>query len=93
MRYDNGVYYPVQIGEVMDNMYRIEHKLGWGGYSTVWLARDIQKNLRAVALKISERQVGLAECDIQRKVANSILNPNRLVIHKSAFNLPGRDGN
>ena len=37
-RYTEGLYYPVQIGDILDRRYRIEHKLGWGGYSTVWLA-------------------------------------------------------
>lgn len=51
-RYEEGLYCPVQIGQVMDDgRYRIQHKLGWGGYSTVWLAHDLQEN-KAVALKI-----------------------------------------
>lgn len=45
------VFYPVCIGEVLDKRYRIEHKIGHGGFSTVWLARDL-KNKTDVALKI-----------------------------------------
>ncbi|KAK4987165.1 hypothetical protein LTR66_007669 [Elasticomyces elasticus] len=33
-------YYPVKIGEVFKNQYRIIAKLGYGAYSTIWLARD-----------------------------------------------------
>ena len=33
-------YYPVKIGEVYNGRYRIIAKLGYGAYSTVWLARD-----------------------------------------------------
>lgn len=52
-RYKPGCYYPVQLGDTFsDNRYRILHKLGWGSYSTTWLARDDLKN-RNVALKVS----------------------------------------
>ncbi|KAK2809539.1 hypothetical protein FQN50_003807 [Emmonsiellopsis sp. PD_5] len=33
-------YYPVKIGQVFNNRYRIIAKLGYGAYSTVWLAWD-----------------------------------------------------
>jgi hypothetical protein len=40
--YYRDLYYPICIGDVLAHRYRIEHKLGHGGLSTVWLARDIQ---------------------------------------------------
>ena len=50
--YHVGGYHPVRIGDVYsDGRYRVVHKLGFGSYSTVWLARDSQLN-RYVALKI-----------------------------------------
>ena len=40
-KYERGVYFPVELGNVLkDGRYRIIHKLGWGGFATVWLARD-----------------------------------------------------
>ncbi|KAF2766562.1 kinase-like protein [Teratosphaeria nubilosa] len=40
-RYRKGGYHPIRIGDLVHNgRYRIVHKLGWGGYSTVWAARD-----------------------------------------------------
>ncbi|KAK5729208.1 hypothetical protein LTR15_002350 [Elasticomyces elasticus] len=33
-------YYPVNIGEVFNNRYRVVGKLGYGTASTVWLCRD-----------------------------------------------------
>lgn len=34
-------FYPVKIGEVLHSRYQIVGKLGYGGYSTVWLSRDL----------------------------------------------------
>lgn len=42
-RYQKGGYHPVHLGDCLKNgRYKILHKLGWGGYSTVWAARDIR---------------------------------------------------
>ena len=45
-------YYPVKIGEVLHERYRIIGKLGFGSASTVWLCRDLQKQHDYVTLKI-----------------------------------------
>lgn len=34
-------YYPVRIGEVLQDRYQIAGKLGHGGGSTVWACRDL----------------------------------------------------
>lgn len=42
-RYQKGGYHPMTLGSFLDNKrYKILHKLGWGGYSTVWAARDLR---------------------------------------------------
>lgn len=49
-RYKKGGYHPVRLGDFLANKrYRILHKLGWGGYSTVWAARD-ERFVRIVPL-------------------------------------------
>lgn len=40
-RYQKGGYHPIILGECLKaGRYKVLHKLGWGGYSTVWAARD-----------------------------------------------------
>ncbi len=42
-RYCPGGYHPVRIGDVFNNAkYKVLRKLGYGVYSTVWLARDVR---------------------------------------------------
>ncbi|KAJ5244072.1 hypothetical protein N7489_004168 [Penicillium chrysogenum] len=48
---NQNVLYPIRLGEVLNERYLVEHKLGFGGGSTVWMAFDIQDK-RDVALKI-----------------------------------------
>jgi hypothetical protein len=38
--YTRGGYYPINLGDVLQHRYKVVRKLGWGGYSTVWLAYD-----------------------------------------------------
>jgi len=33
-----GGFCPIKIGQILDDQYEIIAKLGYGGYSTVWLA-------------------------------------------------------
>lgn len=49
--YEPGGYLPVMVDDLLHNRYRIADKLGFGGYSTVWLAQD-EKRKRFVAVKI-----------------------------------------
>lgn len=49
--YRKGGYHPVQIGNSFNNRYKVIKKLGWGHFSTVWLATDKETH-QHVALKI-----------------------------------------
>ncbi|TCD61444.1 serine/threonine protein kinase, CMGC group [Steccherinum ochraceum] len=50
--YVKGGYHPVHIGDAFsDGRYLVVRKLGWGHFSTVWLAKDTKLN-RHVALKV-----------------------------------------
>ncbi|KAM0421243.1 hypothetical protein ACHAPT_010965 [Fusarium lateritium] len=51
--YQKGGYHPTHLGDCFgpSDRYRVLHKLGYGGFGTVWLCRDTQKP-GYVALKI-----------------------------------------
>lgn len=48
---DSRVFYPICLGEVLNERYLVEHKIAYGGFSTVWMAHDLQEK-RDVALKV-----------------------------------------
>ncbi|KAF2671389.1 kinase domain-containing protein, partial [Microthyrium microscopicum] len=51
-QYRKGGYHPVHLGDVFHDRYQVFHKIGFGSYSTVWLAYDT-KDCRNVALKVT----------------------------------------
>lgn len=88
----NAPYCPISIGEVLDGRYRIEHKLGCGGFSTVWLAQDSRKQ-RSVALKVmtSGKDVE-SELRVQDAIIKSVPDISRFVIYQRAFYIAGPTG-
>ncbi|KAI8803886.1 kinase-like domain-containing protein, partial [Cladochytrium replicatum] len=77
--YCRGGYHPVRLNErYNDGRYTILRKLGWGHFSTVWLAHDNKRN-RPVALKIVKSaphytETALDEIKLLDKVVTA--NPN-----------------
>ena len=54
--YRRGGYHAVRIGDTFKNgCYVVQSKLGWGHFSTVWLAWDTQKSVRALLFLSSEK--------------------------------------
>ena len=51
--YKTDGYHPVHIGEILLNRYIIMQKLGWGHFSTAWLAKDTKYDTY-VAIKIQK---------------------------------------
>lgn len=83
------VFYPVCIGEVLDKRYCITHKLGHGGFSTVWLARDLE-NKTDVALKImASGKSRELEVQMQEEILQSVQNISHLVTYLATFSLCG----
>ncbi|KAK2946116.1 putative serine/threonine protein kinase [Blattamonas nauphoetae] len=49
--YRKGGYHPVEVGDILNDRYRVERKLGWGHFSTVWFCTDLNTEGH-VAIKI-----------------------------------------
>ncbi|WEW60862.1 hypothetical protein PRK78_006350 [Emydomyces testavorans] len=83
------LFYPVCIGEVLNQRYRIEHKLGHGGFSTVWMAHDLQDKTD-VALKIMvSGESGEHEYHMQKVILQNVQDASHLVTYLETFLLPG----
>ncbi|KAM0080438.1 hypothetical protein ACKRZS_007415 [Fusarium odoratissimum] len=92
-RYLEGLYYPICIGETLADQYRIEHKLGHGGFSTVWMAYDILEK-KDVALKImTPEDSNEHEYQIQTEIARDTQNTSHLILYQNTFLLRGSHGN
>ncbi|KAM5463495.1 hypothetical protein MauCBS54593_007489 [Microsporum audouinii] len=92
-RYQPGGYHPVSIGDVLAGRYQIEHKLGHGGFSTIWLARDIRYKKGYVALKINTADSSSQESEVLLALAQSD-HPCRVMIPliRDQFELEGPNG-
>ncbi|KAF9069199.1 kinase-like domain-containing protein [Rhodocollybia butyracea] len=80
--YVKGGYHPVHLGdEFSDGRYKVVRKLGWGHFSTVWLAWDARMS-RHVALKVVKSaprytETALDEIKLlQRLITSSFPNPS-----------------
>ncbi|KAG7477785.1 hypothetical protein MATL_G00073170 [Megalops atlanticus] len=80
--YCKGGYHHVKIGDLFNGRYHVIRKLGWGHFSTVWLAWDIQGK-RFVAMKVVKSaehytETALDEIKLLRSVRNTdASDPNR----------------
>ncbi|CAG8470097.1 6289_t:CDS:2 [Ambispora leptoticha] len=74
--YCKGGYHPIKIGDQFQNgRYVVVRKLGWGHFSTVWLAKDTTHD-RHVALKVVKSaqhytETALDEIKLLKKIVNT----------------------
>ncbi|KAE8137308.1 kinase-like domain-containing protein [Aspergillus pseudotamarii] len=62
--YSHYNFFPVKISDVFQSKYQVVGKLGYGGYSTVWLCRDLEEHVY-VTLKLYECNSAHAKREIQ----------------------------
>ena len=96
--YKKGGYHPVKIGELFkDAAYEVLTKIGWGHFSTVWLAWD-RRAERPVALKIQKSaqrysEAAVDEIELLKQVAASERAEERnLVLLRDSFVHRGVNG-
>jgi serine/threonine-protein kinase SRPK3 len=73
LNYRAGGFHPVHLGDQFKkDRYTVIHKLGYGGFATVWLARDLNRS-RYVALKILAARLSrdCPEVEILRRLKES----------------------
>ncbi|XP_015815008.3 SRSF protein kinase 1b isoform X2 [Nothobranchius furzeri] len=73
--YCRGGYHHVKIGDLFNGRYHVIRKLGWGHFSTVWLAWDIQEK-SFVAMKVVKSaehytETALDEIKLLKSVRNT----------------------
>jgi len=95
-RYCHRRFHPITIGDHLHGRYRIVHKLGFGAYSTVWLARDERAD-RYVAIKIAIAQATAGdsqESTIVRSLGDKVHPWKHLILPTlDEFFLTGPNGN
>jgi serine/threonine-protein kinase SRPK3 len=95
--YKRGGYHPVQLGNVFHQKYKIKSKLGWGHFSTVWLAEDCMRE-RDVAIKIVKSakhytEAARDEVEILTKIAQNDPNNEKCVLQLlDHFDIYGPNG-
>uniref|UniRef100_A0A3B3IL12 non-specific serine/threonine protein kinase n=1 Tax=Oryzias latipes TaxID=8090 RepID=A0A3B3IL12_ORYLA len=83
--YCKGGYHHVKVGDLYNGKYHVIRKLGWGHFSTVWLAWDIQVK-RFVAMKVVKSAEHYTETAVDEiKLLKSVRNsdpddPNREMV-------------
>jgi serine/threonine-protein kinase SRPK3 len=94
-RYASGGFHPVHIhDEFDDSRYRIVHKLGHGGFSTVWLARDTTSQTW-VALKIvvaDESARAETKAIFSHSLTSKWQDDGRFVTYQRFFHIEGPNG-
>lgn len=73
---------------MLNERYLVEHKLGFGGFSTVWMAHDLQEN-KDVALKVmsfmSLGEYGDNEIRMQNGIIQNVQDSSHLVLYSATF--------
>lgn len=91
---DYGVngYHPAHVGEILDSKYVLLKKLGWGHFSTVWLAFKLSdKQLYALKIqKSAEKYIDSAheEEEILNEVAQNFKDPEWTQFLRNHFKDP-----
>ncbi|KAH7142795.1 hypothetical protein B0J13DRAFT_526244 [Dactylonectria estremocensis] len=90
--YPEGLLYPICIGEIVANRYRIDDKLGHGSFSTVWMAYDTARKMD-VALEIMMLgESAKREYRMQDEIVRTVPDITHLLTYNDIFFLHSPHG-
>lgn len=97
--YEPGGLHPILLGEVLDDRFEVNYKLGYGGLATVWLCYDLRlKHWKAVKINVAERSTN--DCPDLRAIKlmkdhgvdSAILEEKHIDLAEETFWLEGPNG-
>ncbi|KAI0450974.1 kinase-like domain-containing protein [Xylaria acuta] len=96
-RYNKGGFHPIHIEDVLDNRYEVIHKLGSGGFGTVWLCRDRElEKWRAVKVMTADHSSDSAEAKafefLKQNASLEELDRNHIAVPFDSFWIDGPNG-
>lgn len=89
--YALGGYYPVDLQSILNNRFKIIHKLGYGGFATIWLAQDLNKN-KNVALKILVANAPSSDATFLTLLQEQGANHPNIMSLQDVFTIQGPNG-
>lgn len=101
--YEHGGLHPVHLGDRLgeNSRYVVVHKLGHGGFATVWLCRDTQQlSPRYVALKILMAETSAEDCPellqsqlkFSKDIKGTANQTDRICLPLEKFDIEGPNG-
>lgn len=90
-KYRPGGFHPVNLQDTLGGKYKIIHKLGHGGFGTVWLGRVLEEN-RNVAIKVLMANASSNDLDILTYLRDHGGNHPSIANLQDVFILEGPNG-
>lgn len=96
-KYNKGGFHPIHIEDVLDDRYEVVHKLGSGGFGTVWLCRDRHlEKWRAVKVMTADHSSDSAEAKtfdfLKKNSSLEELDRNHIAAPLDSFWISGPNG-
>lgn len=90
-RYRPGGFHPVNLQDTLGGKYKIIHKLGHGGFGTVWLGRVLEEH-RNVAIKVLMANASSNDLDILTYLRDHGGNHSSIANLQDVFTVHGPNG-
>ncbi|KAI5924232.1 kinase-like domain-containing protein [Camillea tinctor] len=95
--YNQGGFHPVHLGDVLDGRFEVVHKLGHGGFGTVWLCQDVKRHVwRAVKIMTADHSAKGNDARMIEHLTSSAssrqLQNNHLNVPQERFWIEGPNG-